>query len=133
VTFPDAETLCSEEELAEAETLYVNEFTTSDPGNHLVTWYVEGVEVGSWSFRMEPKPVPVPPVVPPVTPPAVAAPAPASPPVAVLPAGPRPACVQAEGKVAKLTRKLKAAKVAKRKATLRGELKTARAARAQAC
>lgn len=60
VTFPSAETLCSEEEFAAAETLYVNQIFTNLAGNHLVRWYVEGVEVASWSFRLEAAPTPAP-------------------------------------------------------------------------
>jgi hypothetical protein len=37
VTFPSAETLCSGEELAEEEVLYVNQITSDLPGTHLVT------------------------------------------------------------------------------------------------
>jgi hypothetical protein len=60
VTFPNAETICAEEELAEAETLYVNAITTNIVGNHLVSWYVEGVEVASWTFRLDEPPAPAP-------------------------------------------------------------------------
>jgi len=53
VTFPEATEICAEEQGAEAGVLYVNEVTTEIPGNHLATWYVEGVEIASWSFRMD--------------------------------------------------------------------------------
>lgn len=79
VSFPSGQTLCAEEQLAETEVLYVNSITTEIPGNHLVTWYVEGIEVAAWSFRMDPPPAP-----PPAAPPRPApAPAPA-PPVALM-------------------------------------------------
>lgn len=58
VTFPGPSTICAEEQSAEAEVLYVNEITTNITGNHLVTWYVEGVEIASWSFRMDNPPPP---------------------------------------------------------------------------
>ena len=79
VTFPNAETLCSEEEFAAGGTLYVNAITTELLGSHLVTWYVEGTEVASWSFRMEepppaPPPSPVPAPTPTSTPPQTAPP-----------------------------------------------------------
>jgi hypothetical protein len=79
VTFPEATEICAEEQEAEAEVLYVNEVTTDIPGNHLATWYVEGVEIASWSFRMDEPPLPTPPIRPPATPispPAVTIPAP---------------------------------------------------------
>ncbi len=72
VDFPGAETICADEQEAEADVLYVNAITTNIPGNHLVTWYVEGIEVASWTFRMD-------------NPPAPAAPTPATPPPATAP------------------------------------------------
>lgn len=62
VTFPGPSTICAKEQSAEAGVLYVNEITTNLTGNHLVTWYVEGVEIASWSLRMDnPPPPPDPP------------------------------------------------------------------------
>jgi hypothetical protein len=82
VTFPEATTLCTEEpQEAEAGVLYVNEITSEIPGDHLVTWYVEGVEIASWIFRLDEPPLPAPPSKPsaaPIAPPvAIATPAPA--------------------------------------------------------
>jgi hypothetical protein len=139
VTFPSAETLCAEEQLAEEETLYVNEITTDVPGTHLVTWYVEGVEVAAWSFRMDP----VPPVTPPVTTPPVSTPpvTTALPPPAVgaLAATPAPeskpssACLSAKQQISKLGRQLSSAKSAKRKSTIRKALNKARTAKTRSC
>jgi hypothetical protein len=67
VTFPGPSTICAEEQPAEAEVLYVNEITTEITGNHLVTWYVEGAEIASWSFRVD-NPPPAPPASSPVVP-----------------------------------------------------------------
>jgi hypothetical protein len=80
VTFPSAETLCAEEQLAEEEVLYVNSITTDQTGNHLVAWYVEGVEIAAWSFRIDappspPAPAPTPIIAPVPVP--IVAPAPA--------------------------------------------------------
>lgn len=77
VAFPNAETLCSEEELAEEGILYVNQITSDLPGTHLATWYVEGVEVASWSFQIDAPPAPIPPPV--VAPPPAVVPVPPAP------------------------------------------------------
>jgi hypothetical protein len=53
-----AAVFCTEEEFAEAGVLYVNSITSEQEGNHFVSWYVEGVEVGSWAFRLDPPPPP---------------------------------------------------------------------------
>jgi hypothetical protein len=58
VNFPSGDETCAEEQLVLANTLYVNAITTNLVGTHLVTWYVEGAEVASWSFTME-EPAPV--------------------------------------------------------------------------
>lgn len=71
VTFPGEVELCAEEQLAEEGILYVNVITSEVPGDHLVTWYVEGIEVGAWTFRMESPPPPPPAPVITTLPPAV--------------------------------------------------------------
>lgn len=57
IEFPDTEELCLEEQEAEAGVLYVNSIISELEGDHLVTWYVEGVEVGSWAFRLNAPPL----------------------------------------------------------------------------
>jgi hypothetical protein len=84
VTFPSAETLCAEEQEAEAGTLYVNTITTDLVGNHLVSWYVKGVEVASWSLRMDAPPPPAPKPAPTPTASPAAPPAPAVVPPVVI-------------------------------------------------
>jgi hypothetical protein len=77
VRFPEATTLCTEEpQEAVTGVLYVNEITSEIPGEHLVTWYVEGVEIASWSFRLDEPPLPPP------TKPAASTTAPAAVPIA---------------------------------------------------
>jgi hypothetical protein len=128
VTFPSGNTLCAEEQFAEEQVLYVNEITTNIPGNHLVTWYVQGVEVGAWTFRMDQLPAP--------TPPAQPAPAPVVvPPVPVvgIPAGPSPACQRARKRVITLQRQLGTAGRPAVKATIRQKLRKARASVRRAC
>ena len=134
VEFPNAEVLCLEEELAEGEVLYLNSITSELPGNHVVSWYVEGIEIGSWTFRLDapaPPPVPVPaPVAPaPVAPipPIVVAPAPAPAPT------PTAACLKSQQQVTKLKGRLRSAGSAKQKARLRAKLKSARAAATRLC
>jgi hypothetical protein len=85
VDFPNSETICSEEELAEANTLYVNAITTSVVGAHLVTWHVEGVEVASWAFRVDepPSPAPTPSPAPGPSPPSVPVAKPPTPPTVI--------------------------------------------------
>lgn len=124
VEFPNTNFLCAEEQFAEAGVLYVNEITTEQLGEHFVLWFVEGVEVGSWSFRID---APPPPATPPVT-----APAPLAPPA--LPAvGPSAACINAKARVRVLGNQLSKASKPKRKAKLRGQLKRARAAKQRLC
>jgi hypothetical protein len=147
VAFPDGETLCAEEQIAEAEELYVNEITTEELGSHLVTWYVEGVEVASWSFRIDPLPEPEPaPVILPVTtspptstPPSTSPPAPTTP-VAATPIapmmpkpGPSPACFKDKRRVKALTKKLKTTRSRKGRAAIRRSLRKAKAATRRAC
>lgn len=124
VTFPGGEVLCLEEEPAEEGVLYVNIITTDLAGDYLVEWYVEGLEVAAWTFRMD---EPLPPALP--TAPVTALPAPA---IAALP-GPTQACFKAGRRVVKLQAQLKVAKAAKSKKALRKRLRGAKAAKRTAC
>jgi hypothetical protein len=57
VRFPSGKTLCAnhqpQKEAPEEGTLYVNKITSTIPGKHVVTWFVEGKKVGSWAFRVK--------------------------------------------------------------------------------
>lgn len=131
VVFPAGEELCAEEQEAEEGILYVNEITTEVPGKHVVTWYVEGVEVGTWTFTIsEPPPPPPPPTITTTAPAPQPAPAPAP---VVTPPPPSAACLSAEGHVKKLKKKLAVAKSPKAKWALRKALRKARAAARGAC
>jgi hypothetical protein len=144
VTFPEEETLCAEEQLAEAGELYVNEITTEVPGNHLVTLYVKGVEVAAWSFRMDLPPEPEPaPVIPPVTTPPATTPTqsaqpPPTPPAAV-PSTPMPkarpsvTCLRDKRSVKDLERRLNKARSSKQSSAIQKSLKRARAASGRVC
>jgi hypothetical protein len=121
---PTGEELCSEEEPAEAETLYENSLPSPlAAGNYFAYWYVGNTEVGSWSFRLDPPPPPPTPQVP-----AVTAPAPPAP-VAL---GPSPACFKAQLLVTKDKNRLKKAGP-KQKAKIRGKLRKAKAAVRSLC
>jgi cell division septation protein DedD len=159
VTFPGPETLCTEEpQEAEAGELYVNEITTESPGNHLVRWYVEGVEVAAWSFTMELPPEPeIPPVTTPptttpptttpptTTPPATTTPTTQPPPTPPPPApapkkpapkkapGPTKACRKDKWKIKALEGQFNKAKSSAQRSTIQRLLKKARAAGAKAC
>ncbi len=76
IDFPNGEPICLEEQFAEAGVLFVNEITSEVAGNHLVTWYVEDIEVAAWSFRMD---APAPPLPAPTLPSPAPAPAPLAP------------------------------------------------------
>ncbi|HEX6687169.1 MAG TPA: hypothetical protein VF085_00725 [Solirubrobacterales bacterium] len=52
VEFPTGRRLCSPDQRATADVLYVNKITSNIEGEHRVSWFVEGTEVGSWTFRM---------------------------------------------------------------------------------
>jgi hypothetical protein len=52
VLFPTGNELCSREQHAAAGTLNVNRITSNLGGVHLVTWTIDGQQVGSWSFRL---------------------------------------------------------------------------------
>lgn len=128
VEFPDAEELCTERELAESGVLYVYSIFSELEGNHLATWYVEGAEVGSWAFRLDPPPPPPPP--PPAVPPA-AAPAPT--PLPAVATGPSPGCLKAKQRVRGLKNRLRNAKGRKQKVKIRPKLRNARATERRAC
>jgi hypothetical protein len=147
VTFPERGTLCAEEQLAEAGELYVNVITTEVPGNHLVSWYVGGVEVAAWSFRMELPPEPEPtPVIPPTTTPPATITTPTTttptqstlPPAAVAPtpapkARPTEACLKDRRTVTSLARRFNQARSSKRRKAIQRLLRRAHAVSSKAC
>lgn len=53
VKFPSGKNLCAQKQEAEQGTLYVNKITSTIPGKHRVTWFVEGKRVGSFVFRVK--------------------------------------------------------------------------------
>jgi hypothetical protein len=54
VKFPKREHLCTETpQAAERGTLYVNKITSTTPGRHQVTWFVNGKKVGTTVFRVK--------------------------------------------------------------------------------
>lgn len=127
VEFPDGEELCAEEQVAEAGVLYVNSIFSELEGTHLVSWYVGGVEIGSWAFRLDPPPPPPAPPAPAPTPPATS-----PPPAAVVPLT-SPQCLQAQHRVSTLKKQLRNASGHKQKVKLRGKLKSARAKAKRLC
>jgi hypothetical protein len=52
VKFPSGKNLCAQAQKAEQGTLYVNKITSTIPGKHVVSWYVQGTKVGSWAFTV---------------------------------------------------------------------------------
>ena len=52
VKFPTRKNLCADRQKAERGTLYVNEITSNIPGEHRVTWFVQGKQVGAFSFTI---------------------------------------------------------------------------------
>jgi hypothetical protein len=52
VRFPTKRTLCAPRQEAVKGTLYVNKVTSSIPGMHTVSWFVEGKRVGLYRFRV---------------------------------------------------------------------------------
>ena len=52
VQFPSGKNLCAQKQEATKGTLYVNKVTSTIPGKHRVTWFVEGKKVGSFVFRV---------------------------------------------------------------------------------
>jgi hypothetical protein len=145
VELPTGEELCTEEELAEAEVLYVNTLLGELEGEYLFTWYVEGLPVGSWTVRLDPPPpAPTPTPAPAPTPPPSPAP-PTTTPV-TTPSGPSAKCrsskarVRALGKQANaLEQRLKHAKgqqkanIRAQEAKIQGKLRRARSAARRAC
>ena len=53
VKFPTKRRLCAPKQEAKAGTLYVNKITSNIPGQHKVTWFVEGKRVGSVRLQRE--------------------------------------------------------------------------------
>jgi hypothetical protein len=124
VEFPNAKELCTEEEPVEAETLFVVSIFSELEGDHLVTWYVEGVKIDSWAFRLNAPPPPPPAVTP--APPAASAPV-------VVVTRPSAECLQAQKRVNQLRTRLRKAEGRKQKAKLRAKLRSARAAERRLC
>lgn len=53
VKFPKKEKpLCADKQEAVQGTLYVNKITSNIPGEHVVSWFVEGQKVGSFAFTV---------------------------------------------------------------------------------
>src|SRR5262249_29113489 len=52
VKSPSKKNLCAPRQEAVQGTLYVNKITTTIPGKHMVSWFVEGKKVGSFSFTV---------------------------------------------------------------------------------
>lgn len=52
VKFPGKKNLCRPKQEAKRGQLYVNKITSTIPGKHRVTWFVEGKAVGSFVFRV---------------------------------------------------------------------------------
>ena len=52
VKFPTKKNLCAPRQEAVQGTLYVNKITSNIPGEHVVSWFVEGKKVGSFDFRV---------------------------------------------------------------------------------
>jgi len=50
VRFPTKKNLCAPKQEALRGTLYVNKVTSNIPGEHKVTWFVEGKRVGLFKF-----------------------------------------------------------------------------------
>lgn len=52
VRFPTKRTLCAPRQEAVKGTLYVNKVTSTIPGQHTVTWFVDGKRVGLYKFQV---------------------------------------------------------------------------------
>jgi ABC-type sugar transport system substrate-binding protein len=52
VKFPTKKNLCAPKQKAEKGTLYVNKITSNIPGEHKVTWFVNGKRVGLFKFTV---------------------------------------------------------------------------------
>jgi hypothetical protein len=133
VEFPNAAFICLEEQLAEANVLYVNQIFTNQLGEHLASWWIGDELIGLWDFQVVSPPLPPPPAPPAPAP----APAPAPSPPAVTPQV-SAACVKARREVSRVRAllrrpQLRRASARKRKARLRGRLRRANAAVRRVC
>lgn len=52
VRFPTGKNVCAPKQEALRGTLYVNKITSNIPGQHKVTWFVEGKRVGLFKFAV---------------------------------------------------------------------------------
>ena len=52
VKFPSKKNLCADKQKAERGILYVNEITSNIPGVHRVSWFVQGKQVGAFTFTV---------------------------------------------------------------------------------
>jgi hypothetical protein len=52
VKFPTGKNICAKSQPAEPGVLYFNEITSTIPGRHRVTWFVEGKRVGVFHFTV---------------------------------------------------------------------------------
>jgi hypothetical protein len=52
VKFPTKKNICAKAQPATQGTLYVNKITSNIPGQHRVTWFVEGKQVGTFAFQV---------------------------------------------------------------------------------
>lgn len=52
VKFPTGKNICAKAQPAKQGTLYVNKITSNIPGQHRVSWFVEGKRVGLFIFRV---------------------------------------------------------------------------------
>jgi hypothetical protein len=52
VKFPTKKNLCAPKQEAKRGTLYVNKITSNIPGQHRVSWFVDGKRVGSYLFTV---------------------------------------------------------------------------------
>lgn len=52
VKFPTGKNICAKAQPATQGTLYVNKITSNIPGEHRVSWFVEGKRVGSFVFKI---------------------------------------------------------------------------------
>ncbi len=53
VKFPSGKNLCAKAQKAEQGTLYVNKITSTIPGVHVISWFVQGKKVGVSAFRVQ--------------------------------------------------------------------------------
>lgn len=129
VEFPSGSLVCSPEQLAEANVLYVNQITTNQLGEHRAMLWIDEELVDLWDFLVvePPKPPPPPP------PPPAAAPAAAPPPPPAVVPQVSTQCVKARRNVTRLRSRLRKAIGRQQKASLRARLRGARAAVRRAC